>query len=176
MPSKTGSIRTTSSPETPVPKRHTTRDWAIAASTARLDSLDELVLVMGFDKELVDDRGFGISDGCADRWQDKRQHGSFGGSPSGARHSDGCSCAAAYRSRHRGFGPLSSQHELKNVSDINAVKISQGDLSKITPLIKVNSSYFTVSSKYTLGKVTKNVEALLKRSGSTVSIISWRES
>jgi len=39
----------------------------------------------------------------------------------------------------------------------------------------VNSAYFTVHSRYTIGRVAKNVEALLKRDSSTVKIVSWRE-
>ena len=68
------------------------------------------------------------------------------------------------------------QHDLTNVNDIGgAVKISTTQLSNISSLLKVNSSYFTVSSRYTIGKVVKNVEALLKKDGPTVTIISWRE-
>jgi hypothetical protein len=45
----------------------------------------------------------------------------------------------------------------------------------VAPLVKVNSAYFTVNSRYTIGNVVKNVEALLNRNGTTVTTISWRE-
>ena len=68
------------------------------------------------------------------------------------------------------------EHDLKDVKDImSAVKISQSEAGMVTPLVKVNSAYFTVHSKCTIDKVVKNVEALLKRDGTTVTIISWRE-
>ena len=68
------------------------------------------------------------------------------------------------------------EHDLKAVSNVTAaVKISQTQASNIAPLIKVNSAYFTVHSRYTIGRVVKNVEALLKRDSSTVATISWRE-
>ena len=142
-----------------------------------LDSLDELVLVMGFDKELVDDRGFrdyltiASTDGKINvNTAPLEVLQAVLGTQTGTLAQPLSEADIEDLDRYR------NGHDLKSLSDINAVKISSGDLSKITPLIKVNSSYFTVSSAYTLGKVTKNVEALLKRSGSTVSIISWRES
>jgi general secretion pathway protein K len=68
------------------------------------------------------------------------------------------------------------QHDIKTINDIqNAVKISQAQVGSVSSILKVNSAYFTVSSKYTIGKVVKNVEALLKRDGSAITIISWRE-
>ncbi len=142
-----------------------------------LDSLDELLLVRGFDKELVDDRGLrgyltvAPTDGKINvNTAPLEVLQIVLGTQTGALAQPLTEADIEDLVRYR------DEHELKNVADINAVKISQGDLGKITPLIKVTSSYFTVSSKYTLGKVTKNVEAVLKRSGSTVSIISWRES
>lgn len=142
-----------------------------------LDALDELLLVRGFDKELVDDRGLrgyltvAPTDGKINvNTAPLEVLQAVLGTQTGA---------LAQPLTEADIGDLAhyrDEHELRSVSDINAVKISHGDLSKITPLIKVTSSYFTVSSKYTLGKVTKNVEAVLKRNGSTVSIISWRES
>lgn len=68
------------------------------------------------------------------------------------------------------------EHDLKNVNDMNqAIKISQDQSIKAQPLVKVNSAYFTVHSRYTMGRVVKNVDALLKRDSSTVTIVSWRE-
>ncbi len=68
------------------------------------------------------------------------------------------------------------EHDLKTMNDLTAaVKISQTQAATITPLVKVNSTYFNVRSRYTIGRVVKNVEALLKRDSSTVTTISWRE-
>jgi general secretion pathway protein K len=68
------------------------------------------------------------------------------------------------------------EHELKTLQDIGgAIKISQDQLGKISGLVKVNSTFFTVNSRYTIGKVVKNVEAMLRRDGITVTTISWRE-
>ncbi len=68
------------------------------------------------------------------------------------------------------------QHDLKTVKDITlAVKISDDQAGKAGPLIKVNSAYFTITSKYTIGRVVKHVEALVVRNGDKVTVRSWRE-
>src|SRR5208283_6111175 len=131
----------------------------------------------GFDKELVDDRG--LRDYLTVAPTDGKLNINTAslavlqivpGTPTGTLAQPLAQADIADLVQYR------NQHVLMSLNDIMAVKISQGDLSKITPLIKVNSSYFTVTSKFTMGKVVKNVEALLKRDGTTVSIISWRES
>lgn len=142
-----------------------------------LDSLDELLLIRGFDNDLVNDRNLRADLTVA---------------PTDGKINVNTAPLEVFQAvlgtqTSLLAQPLSDadiedlvhyrdEHDLRSISDIMAVKISQGDLGKITPLIKVNSSYFTVNSKYTIGKVVKNVEALLKRDGTTVSIISWRES
>lgn len=142
-----------------------------------LDSLDELLLIKGFDKELVDDKGLNtyltvaptdgkINVNTASLGVLQVVLGTQTSSLAQPLAQGDIEDLVNYR----------NQHELHSVNDIMAVKISQGDLSKITPLIKVNSSYFTVTSKYTIGKVVKNVEALLRRSGSAITVVSWRES
>jgi len=147
------------------------------AKNGPLDSLDELLLVRGFDNELVDDRGLRTYLTVAPT--DGKLNINTAplavlqivlGTQTGTLAQPLAQADIADLVQYR------NQHEIKSLSDIMAVKISQGDLSKISPLIKVNSSYFTVTSKYTIGKVVRNVEAMLKRSGSTVSIVSWRES
>jgi len=55
------------------------------------------------------------------------------------------------------------------------VKISTAQAGNISSLIKVNSAFFTVSSKCQLGKVVYNSEALLQRDGKNITTISWRE-
>jgi general secretion pathway protein K len=72
--------------------------------------------------------------------------------------------------RHR------EEHEFKTPADVNqVVKVSAAQAGNIAALIKVNSAYFTVHSKCLLGKVVYNAEALLKRDGNTVVTLSWRE-
>lgn len=74
------------------------------------------------------------------------------------------------------IGQYREEHDFINIKDIErVVKISAAQSGNIAPLIKVNSSFFTVTSKYTIDKVTKHVEALLKRDGNNVTVISWRE-
>ncbi len=57
----------------------------------------------------------------------------------------------------------------------NAIGLTDTLFAKFAPFIKVSSSIFTVRSKYTAGKMVKQVEATLKRDGSTITLISWRE-
>jgi general secretion pathway protein K len=67
------------------------------------------------------------------------------------------------------------EHEITTTKEIgSAIKISQDQLGRILPFVKVNSSYFTVTSRYTIGKVTKTVEAGLKRDGAAVTVNSLR--
>jgi type II secretory pathway component PulK len=68
------------------------------------------------------------------------------------------------------------EHELKNIQDLNAVvKISTAQAGNIASLLKISSTFFTVFSKCSLGKVVHNAEALLQRDGKNVTTISWRE-
>ena len=68
------------------------------------------------------------------------------------------------------------ENEFKTVEDVNRViKISTTQAGAIAGLIKVNSSFFTVRSKFTTGKIARQVEAMLKRDGNTVATMSWRE-
>jgi hypothetical protein len=57
----------------------------------------------------------------------------------------------------------------------SAIGITDTLFAKLNPLIKVNSSFFTVKSRYSKGNVIRSVEALLQREGGTVSVVSWRE-
>jgi general secretion pathway protein K len=142
-----------------------------------LDSLDELLLVKGFDKELLIDKNLksyltiAPTDGKVN----------LNTAPIQVLN-------AVLGTQTSGFAqPLSQSdiqdlvryrdgHDLKNVTDMTlAVKIGQTQASAAAPLVKVNSDFFTVNSKYIIGNVVKNVEVLLKRSGTTVTTISWRE-
>ena len=142
-----------------------------------LDSLDELLLVKGFDKDLLVERK--LQDYLTIAPTDGKINVNTAPVPVlravlgtktatlGAPLNDSdVEDLARYR----------DTHDLKAPRDVAlAVKISQDQVGAITPLIKVNSAYFTVNSRYTIGRVTKHVEAMLKRAGSTVTTMSWRE-
>ena len=134
-----------------------------------LDALDELLMIKGFDKELLIDKGLKnyitvaptdgkINVNTADievlyDINDELREG-----------------LVEEIVRYR------EENEFKNVIDVkNAIGMNDTLYAKIAPLIKVNSSIFTVHSKYTLGKVTKNVEATLRRDGELIATILWRE-
>ncbi len=142
-----------------------------------LDSLDELLLVRGFDKELLIDRNLrsfltiAPTDGKINLNT---------APPEVLKAVLGTQTTALAQpmseSDIQNLVQYREEHDLKDVKDMmSAVKISQTEVGMVTPLVKVSSSYFTVYSKCTIDKVVKNVEALLKRDGTTVTIISWRE-
>jgi general secretion pathway protein K len=142
-----------------------------------LDSLDELLSIKGFDRELVIDNK--LKDYLTVSPTDGRINVNtaplevlqavLGTKTTGLTQPLNESDVADLH-RYR------EEHELKTTKDIaSAIKISQDQLARITPLIKVNSSYFRVTSRYTIGKVIKTVEAVLRRDASTVTTVSWRE-
>jgi general secretion pathway protein K len=154
------------------------RNHGVYCKNGPMDSLDELLLIKGFDKDLVVEKKLKDYLTVAPR-PDARVNVNTAplevlqvilgvkttGFTQPLNESD-ISDLNTYR----------QEHELKNVNDIgSAIKISQDQLGRIKPLVKVNSSYFTVTSRYTIDKVANTVEAMLKRDGSTVTIISWRE-
>ena len=142
-----------------------------------LDSLDELLLVKGFDKELLIDKNLksyltiAPTDGKVNLNTAPIQvlYAVLGTKTSSLAQ-------PLSESDIQDLVRYRDEHDLKNVKDMtSAVKISQDQAGAVAPLVKVNSAYFTVNSRYTIGKVVKNVEALLKRDGTTVTTISWRE-
>ncbi len=144
-----------------------------------LDSLDELLLVKGFDKELLIDKNLksyltiaptegGVNLNTAPIQVLYAVLGTKTDSLAQPMSQSDIQDLVSYR----------DGHDLKNVADMTlAVKISQDQAAAVTQahLVKVNSAYFTVNSRYTIGNVVKNVEALLKRAGTAVTTISWRE-
>ena len=143
-----------------------------------LDSLDELLLVRGFDNELLIDKNLksyltiAPTDGKVNLNTAPIQvlYAVLGTQTSSLAQ-------PMSQSTIQDLVRYRDEHDLKNVTDMtSAVKISQDQASAVTPLVKVNSAFFTVNSRYTIGNVVKNVEALLKRSGTTVTTISWRDS
>jgi len=142
-----------------------------------LDSLDELLMVKGFDKELLFEKKL------ADYVTVAQTDGKINVNTAPVE-----TLLAVLGTKTTGLAtPLSEsdvedlvrfreENEFKTVADVNAViKISTTQAGAIAGLIKVNSSFFTVRSKFTTGKVARQVEALLKRDGNTVATMSWRE-
>jgi type II secretory pathway component PulK len=142
-----------------------------------LDSVDELLLIKGFEKGLVTDRKLkdfvtiapttgGINVNTAPLEVLKAVAGTETSQLAQPLSESDIESLVQYR----------DEHDIKDIKDITgAIKISQDQLGRLTSILKVKSSYFTVSSRYTIGKVVKNVEALLRRDDSTITIISWRE-
>jgi len=134
-----------------------------------LDSLDELYLIKGFNKDLLVDKG--LKDYITVAPTD------------GKINVNTAQIEVLYDLNEEIREGLideiiryRNEKEFKNVMDVkNAIGINDTLYATIAPYIKVNSTIFTVHSKYTIDKVTKNVDAVLRRDGMNVTIISWRE-
>ncbi|MCX8023531.1 MAG: type II secretion system minor pseudopilin GspK [Syntrophorhabdaceae bacterium] len=134
-----------------------------------VDTIDELFMIKGFDKDLLVDKGlkyyitvvptdgkinintapkevlFDISDRLRDGLVEE---------------------IIRYR----------EDREYKTVDDVvNTLGIDAATAGVLKQYIKVNSTYFTVHSRYKVGKIVKNVEAVIRRQGKAVSVFSWRE-
>lgn len=154
------------------------KDLGYHVKNGPLDSVDELLLVKGFDKELVRDGKLSEYLTVAPAKDGKININTA--PPEVLRAVLGTKTASLATPlndadiedvvRHR------EEHEFKNVTDLGqVVKVSTTQMGSITPLIKVNSSFFAIHSVYTIGKVSKTVDALLKRDGQTITTIAWRE-
>lgn len=154
------------------------RDLGYHVKNGSLDSIDELLLVRGFDKELLYDQKLSeyltvapstdgkINVNTASSEVLQAVLGTKTASLSTPLSESDIEDVVRYR----------EEHEFKNVIDIGQViKVSTTQMGSITPLIKVSSSFFSVQSVYTMGKVSKSVDALLKRDGKTITTIAWRE-
>lgn len=143
-----------------------------------LDSIDELLLVKGFDKELLEDRKLSSFLTVAPATDGKIN---INTAPVEVlRAVLGTQTASLATPLSDGdiedIVRYREEHEFKNVKDLEqVVKVSTTQMGSIMPLIKVNSSFFAVRSSYTLGKISKSVDALLKRESETVTTIAWRE-
>lgn len=156
----------------------TYRNLGYHVKNGPLDSIDELLLVKGFDKEVLYDQNLSGYLTVAPSTDGKINVNTA--SSEVLQAVLGIKTAALST-------PLSEsdiedviryreEHEFKSVNDIGQViKVSTTQMGSITPLIKVNSSFFSVHSVYTIGKVSKTVDALLKRDGKTITTIAWRE-
>ena len=134
-----------------------------------IDSLDELYLIKGFDKDLLVDKGLKDYITIA---------------PTDGKINVNTAKIEVLYDIHEEIREglideivrYRNEKELKNVTDVkNAIGINDTLFAKMAPYIKINSAIFTVHSKYTIDKVTKNVDAILKRDGKNITTISWRE-
>jgi general secretion pathway protein K len=143
-----------------------------------LDSIDELLMIKGFTKELVIDKGLkdyltiapitgGVNVNTAPT---EVLHVVLGTKTSTGLPDPLSESVIEDLVRYR------DDHEFRKIDDIGSpIKLSASDLGKIKGLVKVNSSFFTIKSKYTIGKIAKTVEVLVKRDNGKVIITSWRE-
>lgn len=145
------------------------KDKGYSPKNGALSTLDELFLIKGFDKDILIDKNLkdyitvAPTDGKLNintaaketlyDFHDEMREGLI-------------EEIVAYR----------NENEYQKITDVkNAIGITDTLYAKITPFIKVNSSIFSVKTKYTIGKVSKSVEAVLKRDGKNITVISWRE-
>jgi general secretion pathway protein K len=148
-----------------------------ASKNGPVDSLDELYMVKGFDKELLVDKSLlnyltvAQTDGKVNvNTASPEVLFALLGTETTALAQPLNESDIEELVRHR------EEHEFRNIQDVNAVvKISATQAGNIASLIKVNSAFFTVSSKCTLGRVVYNSEALLQRDGKKITTITWRE-
>jgi general secretion pathway protein K len=154
------------------------RDRGVHCKNGPLDSLDELLLIKGFDRDMVVERKLRDYLTVAPRSDTKINVNT---APLEVLQAVlGTETTGLAQPLNEGdiddLNRYRQEHELKTVNDIgSAIKISQDQLGRIKPFVKVNSSYFTVISRYTIGRVVSTVEAMLERNEETVTIISWRE-
>jgi general secretion pathway protein K len=144
---------------------------------APIDSLDELSMVKGFDKELLVDKQL-LHYVTAAQTDGKINVNT---APAEVLYAvlGAQTTALAQPLNDSDVDDLvryRDEHEFKNIQDVNAVvKISTTQAGNIASLIKVNSAFFTVFSKCSLGKVVYNSEALLQRDGNNITTVYWRE-
>jgi general secretion pathway protein K len=145
------------------------RELGYYPKNGALSSLDELLLIKGFDKDLL---------------IDKKLKEYITVSPTDGKLNINTADIETLYDFHDEIREglveeiinYRNENEYKNTADVKgAIGITDTLFSKIVPFIKVNSSIFLVNSRYTIGKVTKRVEAVIKRDGKIMSIISWRE-
>ncbi len=134
-----------------------------------IESLDELSMIRGFDKELLVDKKLKYyitvaeTDGKINAntapvevlydISDKLREG-----------------IAEEIVRHR------TEKEFKNISEVGStIGVDAAMQAELAKYMKVNSKIFTVTSKFTIGRVVKTVEAVLARGDKTCAVSSWRE-
>jgi general secretion pathway protein K len=147
------------------------------AKNSPLSSIDELLYVKGFDKDLLYDKGLAklltaaVTDGKVNLNTARAEvlHAVLGTQSS--------SFATPWsESDVEDLVRYRESTDLKSVSDANgAVKVSGAQAAAIPAVGKVNSTFFHVRSSCAIGKMTRTVDAILKRDNQNVATISWRE-
>ncbi len=156
------------------------KELGYAVKNGPLDSLEELLLVKGFDKDLVQGRGLAKfltvapTDGKLNLNTAPFEllYGLGLGGPPGPRGGDrglNDNIVAAIISQ-RGKEPFKTMEEVTGMSEMG-LEAPKGIADQ-----KVDSSVFSVRIKCKLGKIDKDVTAVLKRDKKTVTVISWKES
>lgn len=70
---------------------------------------------------------------------------------------------------------LREKEPIQKVENIkNMAGMTDEIYKKVSPLLSVKSSYFSVSSEATSGRITKRLTAILRRNGDKVGIVMWR--
>ncbi len=151
-----------------------------------IDSLDELRMVKGFDEDLLVGRGLlklltvaptdgklNINTAPAELLRDL-------GASEGSKDKTGKVTKAQEGLRDGLVEEIVKYREREPftaVADVaNAIGVTQALVKMIEPLVKVNSSFFSVTIKGKVGKIRKDVTAVLKRENKIITVISWRES
>lgn len=137
---------------------------------AHLDSLEELLLVKGFDKDLLFDKGLANFITVA---------------PTDGKLNVNTAEITVLYDLHPEIregivkeivsNPLANE-VYKSIDDVKkALGLTDALWAKLVPLIKVNSSVFTVKSSFTIGNIKRTVTAVLQRNGDMITILSWSE-
>ncbi len=134
-----------------------------------LDSLDELLRIRGFDRDLLVDRRL------LDYVTVAPTDGKLNVNTAPAEllldlHPDLREGLVEEIVRRRDEKDFTSMNDLKGV-----IGLADPLAARLDPLVKVNSFFFTIRAKYTAGNVVKQVESLVRRDGGMVTILSWRE-
>jgi general secretion pathway protein K len=151
-----------------------------------VDSLDELRMIKGFDEDLLVGRGLlklltvAPTDGKLNINTAPAELLRELGSTEGTTDKSGKSIKAQEGLRDGLVEEIVKYREREPftaVADMaNAIGVTQAQAKMIEPLVKVNSSFFSVTIKGKVGKVRKDVTAVLKRENKAITVISWRES
>ncbi len=153
------------------------RDLGYGCKNGPLDAIDELLQIKGFDRDLVYGRKLAecltvaptdgkININTASEAVMKTVLGTRTAAVAQPLAESDIEDIIHYR----------DEHELKDLREVEgAVKVTTGQSVNISPVVKVNSDFFAVRSTHTSGRVTRTVEALLKRDKTSVSVTAWRE-
>lgn len=134
-----------------------------------LDSLDELLRIRGFDRELLVDRKL------LDYLTVAPTDGKLNLNTAPVEllldlHPDLREGLVEEIVRYRDEKDFTSMDDVKKV-----IGLAEPLAARLNPLLKVSSVFFTIRAKYTAGNVVKQVESLVRRDGGMVTILSWRE-